>query len=156
MAIAKIFFGKSRGSLIPLSFGFFLLAMSLTFISINVASAYSVKKQLTNLAEGAINKSAQSINLLAYYAEVNRFSSIKRVPLDCSTAENKFYQLINKVRLHDKQITVDYFKCEMYEVSAQVSIAGRMPIQIPFMDSVAFNRLIISTQVGASSVYIPN
>ncbi len=156
MAIAKIIFGKSRGSLIPLSFGFFILAMTLTFISINVASAYSVKKQLTNLAEGAINKSAQSINLLAYYAEVNRFSSVKRVPLDCYAAEGEFYQLINKVRLHDKQITVDYFKCEMYEVSAQVSIIGRMPIQIPFLDSVALNRLIISTQVGASSVYIPN
>jgi hypothetical protein len=156
MAIAKIIFGKSRGSLIPLSFGFFILAMTLTFVSINVASAYSVKKQLTNLAEGAINKSAQSINLLAYYAEVNRFSSVKRVPLDCYAAEGKFYQLINKVRLHDKQITVDYFKCEMYEVSAQVSIIGRMPIQIPFLDSVALNRLIISTQVGASSVYIPN
>ena len=156
MAIAKIIFGKSRGSLIPLSFGFFILAMTLTFVSINVASAYSVKKQLTNLAEGAINKSAQSINLLAYYAEVNRFSSVKRVPLDCSAAEGEFYQLINKVRLHDKQITVDYFKCEMYEVSAQVSIIGRMPIQIPFLDSVALNRLIISTQVGASSVYIPN
>ncbi len=156
MAIAKIIFGKSRGSLIPLSFGFFILAMTLTFISINVASAYSVKKQLTNLAEGAINKSAQSINSLAYYAEVNRFSSVKRVPLDCYAAEGEFYQLINKVRLHDKQITVDYFKCEMYEVSAQVSIIGRMPIQIPFLDSVALNRLIISTQVGASSVYIPN
>lgn len=156
MAIAKIIFGKSRGSLIPLSFGFFILAMTLTFVSINVASAYSVKKQLTNLAEGAINKSAQSINLLAYYKEVNRFSSVKRVPLDCYAAEGEFYQLINKVRLHDKQITVDYFKCEMYEVSAQVSIIGRMPIQIPFLDSVALNRLIISTQVGASSVYIPN
>jgi len=156
MAIAKIIFGKSRGSLIPLSFGFFILAMTLTFVSINVASAYSVKKQLTNLAEGAINKSAQSINLLAYYTEVNRFSSVKRVPLDCYAAEGEFYQLINEVRLHDKQITVDYFKCEMYEVSAQVAIIGRMPIQIPFLDSVALNRLIISTQVGASSVYIPN
>ena len=99
MAIAKIIFGKSRGSLIPLSFGFFILAMTLTFVSINVASAYSVKKQLTNLAEGAINKSAQSINLLAYYTEVNRFSSVKRVPLDCYAAEGEFYQLINKVRL---------------------------------------------------------
>ena len=83
MAIAKIISGKSRGSLIPLSFGFFLLAMTLTFISINVASAYSVKKQLTNLAEAAINRSAQSINTLAYYAEINRFNREKRVPLDC-------------------------------------------------------------------------
>ena len=156
MAIAKIISGKSRGSLIPLSFGFFLLAMTLTFISINVASAYSVKKQLTNLAEAAINRSAQSINTLAYYAEINRFNREKRVPLDCLSAQGKFYQLINQARLHEKQIKVDHFKCELYEVSAQVSIAGNMPIQIPFMESSALNRLIISTQVGASSVYIPN
>jgi hypothetical protein len=153
MAIAKIISGKSRGSLIPLSFGFFLLAMTLTFISINVASAYSVKKQLSNLAEAAINR---SVNSLAYYAEVNRFSRDKRVPLDCMAAQAKFYQLINQLRLHEKQIKVDNFKCELYEVSAQVSIEGKMPIQIPFMESVALNRLIISTQVGASSVYIPN
>ena len=156
MAIKTIIFGKSRGSLIPLSFGFFLLAMTLTFISINVASAYSVKKQLTNLAEAAINRSAQSINTLAYYAEINRFNREKRVPLDCLSAQGKFYQLINQARLHEKQIKVDHFKCELYEVSAQVSIAGNMPIQIPFMESSALNTLIISTQVGASSVYIPN
>ena len=69
MAIKKWLKAQSRGSLIPLSFGFFLLAMSLSFISINIASAYSVKKELTNVAESAINKSAQSINTLAYYAQ---------------------------------------------------------------------------------------
>lgn len=156
MAIKTIIFGKSRGSLIPLSFGFFLLAITLTFISINVASAYSVKKQLTNLAEAAINKSAQSINTFAYYAEVNRFNRQKRVPIDCLSAQDKFYKLINQARLHEKQIQVDFFKCELYEVSAQVSIAGKLPIAIPFMQSVALNTLVISTQVGASSVYIPN
>ena len=51
-----------------LSFGFYLLAMTLAFISINVASAYNLKKELTNVAEGAINKSAQSINILAHNA----------------------------------------------------------------------------------------
>jgi len=156
MAIKKLIYGKSRGSLIPLSFGFFLLAMTLTFISINIASAYSVKKQLTNLAEAAINISAHSINIVAYYAEVNRFNREKRVPLDCLSAQEKFYQLINQARLHSRQIKVDNFECGVYEVSAQVSIEGKMPLQIPFMESIALNTLIISTQVGASSVYIPN
>lgn len=156
MAIIKFITGKSRGSLIPLSFGFFLMAVTLTFISVNIASAYSVKKQLTNIAEAAINKSAQSINSLAYYAQVNRFNKDKRVPIDCLAAQQKFYTLINQVRLYEKQIKVDQFTCELYEVSAQVSISGEMPIQIPFVDSILTNRLVISTQVGASSVYIPN
>jgi hypothetical protein len=54
-------------------------------------------------------------------------------------AQAKFYQLINQLRLHEKQIKVDNFKCELYEVSAQVSIEGKIPIQIPFMESVALN-----------------
>ncbi|MFM8627543.1 MAG: hypothetical protein ACKOCP_01980 [Candidatus Nanopelagicus sp.] len=156
MAIIKFITGKSRGSLIPLSFGFFLMAMTLTFISVNIASAFSVKKELTNIAEAAINKSAQSINSLAYYAQVNRFNKDKRVPIDCLAAQVKFYALINQVRLYEKQIKVDQFICELYEVSAHVSISGEMPIQIPFVDSILTNRLVISTQVGASSVYIPN
>jgi Flp pilus assembly protein TadG len=91
MAIRKFFKAESRGSLIPFSFGFFLLAMSLSFISINIASAYLVKKELTNVAESAVNKSAQSINTLAYYSQLNRFSNIKRVPLIVWQQNIKFH-----------------------------------------------------------------
>ena len=94
MRIKKVALGQSRGSLMALSFGFYLLAMTLAFISINVASAYNLKKELTNIAEGAINKSAQSINILAYYAGLNRFSSNKRVPIDCLAANIKFHTLL--------------------------------------------------------------
>jgi hypothetical protein len=156
MAIKKWLNAQSRGSLIPLSFGFFLLAMSLSFISINIASAYSVKKELTNVAESAINKSAQSINTLAYYAQLNRFSNIKRVPLDCLAANIKFHSLIKQVQIFGKSIQVDEFNCQLYEVSAQVSIVGDLPIQIPLINSDELNNLTITTQVGASSVYIPN
>ncbi|MEY3177359.1 MAG: hypothetical protein RLZZ348_547, partial [Actinomycetota bacterium] len=104
MAIKKWLKCQSRGSLIPLSFGFFMLAMSLSFISINIASAYSVKKELTNVAESAINKSAQSINALAYYAQLNRFSNNKRVPLDCMAANIEFHSLIKQVQISGKII----------------------------------------------------
>ncbi len=77
MRIKQVALGQSRGSLMALSFGFYLLAMTLAFISINVASDYNLKKELTNIAEGAINKPAQSINILAYYAGLNRYNSDK-------------------------------------------------------------------------------
>ena len=77
--------------------------MLLSFISINVASAYAVKRELTNLGEAAVNKSAQSINLLAYYAELNRFSPSKRVPLDCPTANQEFVQLISQASVAGKK-----------------------------------------------------
>ena len=156
MAIKKWLKAQSRGSLIPLSFGFFLLAMSLSFISINIASAYSVKKELTNVAESAINKSAQSINLLAYYAELNRFSSSKHVPLDCPAANQKFSLLISRASVAGKKVLIDSFDCGLYEITAQISIHGKLPVQIPFIQMGELNEVIISTKVGASSVYIPN
>ena len=156
MAIKKWLKAQSRGSLIPLSFGFFLLAMSLSFISINIASAYSVKKELTNVAESAINKSAQSINSLAYYAQLNRFNNNKRVPLDCLAANIKFYSLIKQVQISGKSIQVSSFNCQLYEVSAEVLIVGDLPIQIPFIHNEELNKVPITTRVGASSVYIPN
>lgn len=156
MAIKKWLKAQSRGSLIPLSFGFFILAMSLSFISINIASAYSVKKELTNLAESAINKSAQSINSLAYYAQLNRFSNNKRVPLDCLAAKIKFYALISQVQISGKSVEVSSFDCQLYEVAAELSVVGELPIQIPFIDSDQLKKVTITTKVGASSVYIPN
>jgi hypothetical protein len=156
MAIKKWFKAQSRGSLIPLSFGFFLLAMSLSFISINIASAYSVKKELTNMAESAINKSAQSINSFAYYAQLNRFSNDKRVPLDCLAAKIKFYTLISQLQISGKSVQVSSFDCKLYELTAELIVMGDLPIQIPFIDIDQLKKVTITTKVGASSVYIPN
>ncbi len=156
MAVRKWLIGKSRGSLIPLSFGFFLIAMSLSFISINISSAYATKKELTNIGEAAINKAAQSINLLAYYAEINRFSNNKRVPLDCLAANTQFHNLISQTLLSNRAIRVDRFDCDLYEVKAVISISGRLPIDIPFFNLNQMDNLQITTTVGASSAYIPN
>lgn len=156
MAIKKIHLGQSRGSLIPLSFGFFLLSMSLVFISINVASAYTLKRELTNIAESAINKSAQSINILAYYGQINRFSSNKKVPLDCLAANLQFYSLINQVQIKGRGIMVESFACSWYEVSAQIAIITDLPITIPFIELTQIKNLTIRSKVGASSVYMPN
>jgi hypothetical protein len=115
-----------------------------------------VKKELTNVAESAINKSAQSINSLAYYAQLNRYSNNKRVPLDCRAANIEFYSLIKQVKISEKSIQVSSFNCQLYEVSAEVFIVGDLPIQIPFIHSEELNKVTITTKVGASSVYIPN
>lgn len=156
MAVGSWFKHKSRGSLIPLSFGFFLIAMTLSFISINISAAYAAKKELTNIGEAAINSSAHSINLLFYYGEINRFDSKKRVPLNCQEASSKFYALISQPRVSDKVIKVDSFNCDLYEVSAQISITAQLPIDIPFFHLNELDKLKITTSIGASSEYIPN
>jgi len=155
MAIRKLIFGKSRGSLIPLSFGFFLIAICLTFISVNISTAYALKKELSNIGEAAINKAAQSINLFAYYGEINRYQSNKRVPLDCQAASNSFSNLIQSLDLSGKKITIERFNCDLYELSAQISVAGRMPIQIPFFNLANLDNLTIRTTIGASSKIQP-
>jgi len=155
MAIRELIFGKSRGSLIPLSFGFFLIAICLAFISINLSSAYALKKELSNIGEAAINKAAQSINLLAYYGEINRYQSNKRVPLDCQAASKSFSNLIQSLDLSGKKITIERFNCDLYEISAQISVAGRMPIQIPFFNLANLDNLTIRTTIGASSKIQP-
>ena len=156
MAIGSWLKHKSRGSLIPLSFGFFLIAMTLSFISINISAAYAAKKELTNIGEAAINSSAHSINLLFYYSEINRFDSKKRVPLNCQEAGSKFHALISQSRVSDKVIKVDSFNCDLYEVSAQISITAQLPIDIPFFHLNELDKLKITTSIGASSEYIPN
>jgi len=155
MAIGKLIFGKSRGSLIPLSFGFFLIAICLAFISINLSTAYALKKELSNIGEAAINKAAQSINLFAYYGEINRFQSNKRVPLDCQEASNSFSNLIQALDLSGKKINIERFNCDLYEISAQISVAGRMPMQIPFFNLANLDNLTIRTTIGASSKIQP-
>ena len=151
MAIRKLLFGKSPGSLIPLSFGFFLIAICLAFISINISTAYALKKELTNIGEAAINKAAHSLNLFAYYGEINRYQSNKRVPLDCQLANTSFSKLVQSTNLSGKKITVERFTCDLYELSAQISVTGRMPIQIPFFNLDNLDNLTIRTNIGASS-----
>jgi hypothetical protein len=155
MAIRKLLLGKSRGSLIPLSFGFFLIAICLAFASINISTAYSLKKELANIGETAINKAAHSINLFAYYGEINRFQSNKRVPLDCQAANSSFSNLVQSIDLSGKKISVERFTCDLYELSAQISVTGRMPIQIPFFNLDNLNYLTIRTNIGASSKIQP-
>jgi len=155
MAIRKLLLSKSQGSLIPLSFGFFLIAICLAFISINISTAYALKKELTNIGESAINKAAHSINLFAYYGEINRYQSNKRVPLDCQAANANFSNLLQSIDLSGKKITVERFTCDLYEISAQISVVGRMPIQIPFFNLGNLDNLTIRTTIGASSKIQP-
>ena len=148
MAVSNFLSSKSRGSLIPLSFGFFLIAICLAFISINISTAYALKKELSNIGEAAIN-------LFAYYGEINRYQSNKRVPLDCQAASSSFNNLIQSIDLSGKKITVERFNCDFYELSAQISITGRLPIQIPFFNLDNLDNLTIRTTIGASSKIQP-
>ena len=149
----KFIFGKSNGSLIPLSFGFFLISLSLLFISINVSVAYASKKELINVGEAAIQRAAHEIDTLAYYLELNRFLSNKKIPINCSAAEAKFKDLISKAKINGHDILVEDFNCSYFEISAKISISGEMPVYIPILNSLNNEKIVITASVGANSPY---
>ncbi|NDH59026.1 MAG: hypothetical protein EBX60_12425, partial [Betaproteobacteria bacterium] len=54
------------GSISPLIMGYFVIAMSLTFMISNLASVYIARRELINLTEGALSKAAQELDEFAY------------------------------------------------------------------------------------------
>lgn len=144
---------QSKGSLIPLSFGFFLISLTLIFISINIGSAYSTKRELINVGESAIQRSAHEIDKIAYYLELNRLTFKKRVPIDCRQAKSVFMNSISNSTVSGKEIKVVNFDCNIFEVKAEISIAGKLPIDIPFQGMSNPKTIEISATVGANSPY---
>ncbi len=111
---------------------------------------------LLNIGEAAINKAALSINLPAYYAQLNQFSSSKKVPLDCRQASSTFSDLIRSSPLYGKKIEIENFQCNLFELAAIISVNAQFPLEIPFFNLAQFRNFDIRSKIGASSVYIPN
>jgi len=153
ITIKKFLKGGSQGSLIPLSFGFFVIALSLLLVSINVNAAYSTKRELTNLGESAIQRAAHEMDEIAYYLELNRFSLDKKMPINCAAAASKFRELISMAQISNKSINIEEFNCSIFEISARISVSGALPLKIPMLRSENLERITISVLVGANSPY---
>jgi hypothetical protein len=151
--IKRFCLGGSEGSLMPLSFGFFIIALSLLFVSININAAYSTKKELINLGEAAIQRAAHEMDTIAYYLELNRFSFNKKMPINCPAASNKFRELISQAQVSGYPINIDKFDCSLFEISAEISISGVLPVKIPMLGSENIHNITISAVVGANSPY---
>ena len=50
------------GSISPLIMGYFVIAMSLTFLISNLASVYIARRDLINLTEGALSRAVQELD----------------------------------------------------------------------------------------------
>jgi len=156
MAIAKLknfLISKSQGSLIPLSFGLFLISLSILFISININAAYASKKELINLGESAIQRASHEIDTLSYYLELNRITSNKKIPINCIAARIKFVELISGSQISGHDVNIESFNCSLFEISAKISIYGKMPVQVPILGSVNNEKFMITATVGANSPY---
>jgi hypothetical protein len=137
----------------PLSFGFFIISLSLLFISVNINAAYATKKDLINLGEGAIQRAAHEIDMTAYYLELNQFSINKKVPINCRSARTKFTEIISNAKVSNQEVNIEEFKCSLFDVSAKISVSGVMPLKIPLLGSVNDEQVKITASVGANSPY---
>lgn len=151
--IKRFLLGKSNGSLIPLSFGFFIISLSLLFVSINVNAVYASKKELINLGEAAIQRAAHEIDITAYYLELNRFSTNKKIPINCLAAKSKFQELISRSQINGKNVYIEDINCSIFEISAKIAIQGQMPVRIPILNSINDEKIVITASVGANSPY---
>jgi len=149
----RVLSSGSAGSLIPLSFGFFIISLTLLFLSVNINAAYATKKDLINLGEGAIQRAAHEMDVIAYYLELNRFTFNKRVPINCPSARSKFIELISNAQVSGKAINIEEFTCSLFEISAKISVSGVMPLGIPLLGSVNDEQITITASVGANSPY---
>ena len=61
--------------------------------------------------------------------------------------------LISLANVSGKQIHINDFHCNLFEVNAEISIMGRLPIDIPFQGMSNPKSIEITATVGANSPY---
>lgn len=90
---------EARGSIAPLIFTYFTIAMILIFIVSNVAATYVARRDLTNRVEGSMLRAAQEIDQLRYYhggpttdflAQLAIDEGRLLVPINCPAAGHTF------------------------------------------------------------------
>ena len=105
------------------------------------------------MGEAEIQRAAHEIDTVAYYLELNRFFSKKKIPINCRAAEIKFKDLISKAQINGHDIYIEDFNYSLFEISAKIAISGEMPISIPILNSLNNGKIVITASVGANSPY---
>ena len=154
---------EARGSIAPLIFIYFTIAMILIFIVSNVAATYVARRDLTNRVESSMLRAAQELDQLRYYyggpttdflAQLAIDEGRLLVPINCPAASQTFrttltmYSAVNRSIEWKPEITS--FKCEENRIAAIVTERFELPFQIPALGITTFENRV---EVSAESVY---
>ena len=144
------------GSLVILTFSFFLLLLISSLAVIDVSDSFLAKRQLVEIGEVAITRAAHSISLSRYYsgnilmdtsgADGNQF----RIPIDCEAAQLAFQNEISSSELRGQVISVTSWSCVDDEVDATLEVQIPTLISLPL--GIGSKSLTISSTVGATSI----
>jgi len=154
------------GSISPLIMGYFIIAMTLTFLISNTASVYIARRDLINLTEGALSRAVQELDEIAYYYQVpipEIFPSQSRaVPINCSDAGRTFSQevaLIAKSKLDlygrslnqvNGDIALKAFICDGNSLRVRLQQVHQLPSKLRVFGITEFTNQI---EVSMESIY---
>jgi hypothetical protein len=154
------------GSISPLIMGYFIIAMTLTFLISNTASVYIARRDLINLTEGALSRAVQEIDEIAYYYQVpipEIFPGQSRaVPINCSDAGRTFSQevaLIAKSKLDlygrsfnqaNSDIELKSFICDGKSLRVSLQQVHQLPFKLRVFGITEFTNQI---EVSMESIY---
>lgn len=127
----------------------------------NLVSIYSAKRELISTTEAALAASSQNLDSLSYYAELNRFQSEKKTPINCFLAKLDFIQKISTTSVQNKSISIESFSCDGFNLRATVEIPAKLPLKVPLLslfNSTASNfdflkNISIKATVGVTAPY---
>ena len=145
-------FRGERGSLLPLTFGFFIIALILIFVLVNFSSVMMRQRILIQENEFALMEASHQLNKTRYYLfglDQNLVNSEFRVPIDCADARSAYLREIALVNIDkyamrsvtDKEvgvIEVVSFACDGNKVNGEVAATYVLPLQAETLGLSAF------------------
>lgn len=146
------------GSLSLLIATLFFVLLILSFLIIDVASAYLAKRELIQIGEAAIQTAAHSVDLKRYYANDNsidhygRDGLVYRMPIDCEVAHRVFSQEIESSSFRNKSINNVDWSCASDVLHSTIVSKFETPLRIPLLSSVLGGTIEVQAQVGATSL----
>lgn len=143
----KIFFRDDRGSLSVLIVSLILTSVLMLMILTNVSSVYIAKRALTQATEAAAQRSVRNLNAEVYYSKhfiPEKFDP--GIPIDCEKgSQDAFTTFTDWIHMSEsdevsigrpnlKNMNLDDFSCDGFEVSISTSASVQLPFILTFFD----------------------
>ena len=141
-----------RGSLLPLTFGFFFITLLLIFVLVNFSSVMMRQRTLIQENEFALMEARHQLSKTRYYLfglDRNLLNSEFRVPIDCANARSAYFTEIELINIDkyatrsviDKKlgvIEVVSFACDGNKVNGEIAATYVLPLQAATLGLSAF------------------
>lgn len=153
------FISDDSGSLSLAITSLFLLTLLLAFSIIDISGAFLAKRELINIGEAAISRSAHHIDTERYYSGPRSGSGLNGsepsylLPIDCASAEESLGAEIAGSRLNGSKIAISSFSCDGDQLHTILTSQVKPLLALPLLPGSVMNKLLlISASISASNV----